>query len=85
MAIQEEVEAKWNCRVLVHRIIEIAPVGSGVLDVRKRLTGNVHRKRPHVREVRLAHLARTMRLLEVDLPLRTLQRPPPPESTLQRA
>jgi hypothetical protein len=53
--------------------------------MRKRLACNAHRKRPHVREVRLALLARTMRLLEVDLPLRTPQRPPAPESTLQRA
>ncbi|MGH8588261.1 MAG: hypothetical protein ACREXX_02645 [Gammaproteobacteria bacterium] len=30
-------------------------------------------------------LSRTMRLLEIDLPLRPRERPPPPEATLQRA
>ena len=53
--------------------------------MRKRLGSNAHRTRPHVREVRLALLARTMRLLEVDLPLGPCSARHPPESTLQRA
>ena len=75
-ALREAQRRRLDIRVGEHEV---------VAQVRKRLAGNAHSERPHLREVRLAMLARTMLLREHNLPLRTRERPPAPESTLQRA